>query len=231
MNTPKVTNLKHFGHCWYSLAIPLSVQREQFKALMTSRLAGKFSLIRKIGLVAGILKRMGQNRAKGRQYAKSRGIELKKLVNEFSMMSAGFAVVQDWLGVAEGYPLFKEMFLATGRKEMAWFWPDSSDFFSFDDPFDAFKRYWIAYLDASTRLSLLHYEIPIDKLDSFEVNITDCVYHELFTLFRCPELTKLIFETEYRALKRLAAPIGFNLSQKINIASGGFMCGYVWQHL
>lgn len=227
----KISNLKHFGHCWYSLAIPLSVQREQFKTLMTSRLANRFWLIGKIRLVAAILRRMGQNRVKGRQYAKSKGIKSKRLINEFNMMTAGFATIQDQMGDAEGYPIFAEMVLASGLKEMAWLWPDSSDFFLFDEPFDAFKQYWIAYLDACRRLSLIDYEISIDKSDSFQVNITACVYHELFSVFGYPEMTKLICETECRCLRRLTGPLGFRLSQKDNIASDGSRCDFVWQRL
>ena len=227
----KISNLKHFGDCWHSLAIPLSVKREQFKTLMTSRLANRFSPIRKISLLVGVLKRMGQNSAKGAQYAKSRRIESKRLVNEFNMMTAGFATIQDWLGDAEGYPIFAEMVLASSLKEMTWLWPDSSDFFLFDEPFDAFKQYWIAYLDACRRLSLIDYEISIDKSDSFQVNITACAYHELFSVFGYPEMTKLICETEYRALRRLTGPLGFSLSQKDNIASDDSRCDFVWQRL
>ena len=225
----KSSNLKHFGDCWHSLVIPLSVKREQFKTLMTSRLANKFSSIRKIILLIRVLKRMSQNSAEGAQYAKFSGIESKRLVNDFNMMAAGFATIQDWMGDTEGYPVFAEMVIASGLKEMEWLWPDSNDFILFNEPFDAFKQYWTAYLDACMRLSIIDYEISIDKPDSFQVNITACAYHELFSLFEYPELTKLICETECRCLKSLTRPLGFNLSQKDNIALGGLRCDFVWQ--
>ena len=57
--------------------------------------------------------------------------------------------------------------------------PKPEEFDTFDDPFDAFRQYYMAIFVADREAGLHDFEVIEDSADAFQVNVTYCAYCEI----------------------------------------------------
>lgn len=225
-----VRGIKHFGKCWYSFSdIPKSVKREQFQQMIKSRLARELTLWRKFVFVFKYLSRLKKMHAFTKEYAKERGLNNKRIINDYAGMTTGYAVSLDVFGHERGHSLFSEMFHSIGHKEMSWLWPAYNKFYLLDDPFDAIKLYWTAYLDAASSLSLVDYKVIVDNHNNFQTDVTYCAYNDLFITLGYPELSYLNCEAELCAMKTSMSSANLVLTRASTLAKGASRCTFIWR--
>lgn len=227
---PDVRGIKHFGKCWYSFSnIPKSIKREQFQQMIRSRLARKLTSWGKFVFVFRYLLRLRKMHSCAKEYAKARESKNKRIINDYAGITAGYATSLDVFGQKRGYSLFSEMFHSIGHKEMSWLWPACERFYLLDDPFDAIKAYWTAYLDAADSLSLVDYEIVVDNQDNFQTDVTYCAYNDLFFALGYPELSYLNCEVEFCAMKTSMSSANLVLTRASTLAKGASRCTFTWR--
>ncbi|UZJ40706.1 hypothetical protein OO006_10130 [Prosthecochloris sp. SCSIO W1101] len=225
-----VEGIKNYGKCWYTFPdIPASVKREQFRQMLNSSLLGRLGPWGKIVFVYRYLSMLKKKHVIVKACAEERGISNKNIVSDYAGIVSGYEVSIDMFGREEGHALFGEMFLSIGSGEMAWLWPEYEVFDALDDPFEAIKAYWKAYLDAAQDLSLIDYEIVEDDRDTFRTDITYSAYDDLLFGVGCPELSSLNSEAELSAMKTSFSSSDIVLTKKPAFANEKGCCAFVWK--
>ena len=225
-----VREIKNFGKCWYSFSdIPQSVKRDQFQQMIRSRLAKELTLWKKIVFVFKCLLRLRKMYVFTKEYAKERGINNKRIINDYVGMTTGYAVSLEMFGQERGHLLFSEMFHSIANKEMLWLWPVYYSFYSLNDSFEAIKAYWTAYLDTTDNLSLINYKIITDNQDYFQTDVTYCAFNDLFCTLGYPELSYLNCEAELCAMKTSMSSVNLVLTRVSTLAKGASSCTFIWR--
>ncbi|MGF1835871.1 hypothetical protein [Photobacterium sanguinicancri] len=136
----------------------------------------------------------------------------KRVTQDISMFTSGYSCARDVLGQDAATPLYRQMFLATGKMEMRNLWPEPQLFSAFVDPNQAALDYWLTFMHHYAALEVMHFTIDDQKPDQLTCRITDCAYAKMFAERGCPELANLIREIEHEALMHLFSHTQININ-------------------
>jgi hypothetical protein len=210
-----VRSLRHYGRCWYSVAIPPSVQRWQWRCLADSALYA--ALKRRHGAFArGVLvvrmaldwrraaKRLPHMPLFGAHDGSTAAAAMRR---DFSMFAAGYARLRTSLGADVAAELYPRMFLDTGAMEMHWLTPSASVFGALPDPAAAFADYVAAYFRAYAELGAIDLDVERDD-GHLSLRIRRCAFAQIFNELGAAELAPLVRRMESEHFGGIAAALG-----------------------
>ena len=88
------------------------------------------------------------------------------------------------------------------------FIPSSKDFMSFRDPWEAIRLYFRHWFMAWGREGVAQLEIVQDTDSDFQVHVTDCAWHAIWSEAGYPELAPISQQTDLIFLPRLMGEVG-----------------------
>lgn len=94
-------------------------------------------------------------------------------------MTANFSVLCRIVGRERALEIFKEIMDVVGAAAMSAFMPEPEDFKRAGDPFEAFKKYFMALLAVDKEAGIHDFEVVEDFDAAFQVNVTYCAYCQI----------------------------------------------------
>ncbi len=135
----------------------------------------------------------------------------KRVTQDISMFTSGYSCARDVLGQDTAAPLYRQMFLETGKMEMRNLWPEPQLFSAFSDPNQAALNYWLTFMRHYAALEVMHFTIDDQEPGQLTCRITDCAYAKMFVEQGCPELANLVREMEHEAVVHLFSYTQLNI--------------------
>ena len=94
-------------------------------------------------------------------------------------MAALFFAMSKIVGKERSLEIFKEIMDTVGTVAMSAVMPEPEDFKKVGDPFEAFKKYFMALVAVDKEVGIHGFEVTEDGEDAFQVNVTYCAYCEI----------------------------------------------------
>lgn len=175
----EIKDLRNYGK---PLKIPEGVPRDVEKAVRKEAL----KIIRKhIGLINVIrllFLTMTENRrmsAHDMSVVRQRGLTDEDFLKGQIQMAALFSAISRIVGKERALEISKEIMDTAGPAAMSHIMPEPEHFKKLGDPFEAFKKYYMAIVAADKAAGIHDFEVIEDREDAFQVNVTYCAYCEI----------------------------------------------------
>jgi hypothetical protein len=94
--------------------------------------------------------------------------------------AASFSTVSGIIGKEKALNIFREITEKTYPKLFFYMFPTAEDLNKFDDPFNAFKEWFLAMMEANKNVGLFDYKVVENTGDAFQMDCIWCAWHETF---------------------------------------------------
>ena len=215
------SGLRHYGQCWYDVAIPKTVMTRQWRCLRDSelwkRMQQRLALASKLTFLWRFLFRWQRDYRRARRFLRDNGVTTagKPIARDFSMFASGYGLCRSVLGRQTALKLYRAMFLETGAMELRWLWPSPEIIAAQPEAEAVFRDYINAYFRAYGSLSV--YDLTFSD---GALTVNSCRFAELLAILEAGELSLLVREMELDALRQRATPLGLIVDWVPREASG-----------
>ncbi|MBW2489754.1 MAG: L-2-amino-thiazoline-4-carboxylic acid hydrolase [Deltaproteobacteria bacterium] len=109
-----------------------------------------------------------------------KGLNSKEFIHQQIDWSASFITASKIIGREKALSVFREITEKTYPKLFFTLFPTPEDLNAFDDPFMAFKEWFLVMMEANKNVGLFDYKIVKDTEDAFQMDCFWCVWHETY---------------------------------------------------
>jgi hypothetical protein len=175
----EVKDLKNYGK---PLKIPDGVPKKVQKRVNKESLRiikKNIGLIRLIRLMFLMMRENWRMSKHDMSEVRERGLCDKDFLKGQIQMAAFFFALSKIVGKEKALEIFNEIMDTVGTTAMGAFLPEPEDFKKVGDPFEAFRKYFIAFMAVDKEVGIHDFEVIEDTEDAIQVNVTYCAYYEI----------------------------------------------------
>jgi hypothetical protein len=202
-------------------AVDKKIKREGMRTIR--RRLGLAKMLRLIFLIRKERKRMS---AQDLSFVRQKGLTSKKLIQEQVMMAAVFSAMSKMLGAEKAMEINCEIMESAGPAILENMMPKPEEFEAWDDPFDAFREYYMALLVADREAGLHDFEVVEDSADAFQLNIIYCAYCEIPKRLGIIEACQPICYSDDVFFPEFGKKLGISFVRKETLARGNDVCDF-----
>ncbi len=109
-----------------------------------------------------------------------KGLKNKEFIFQQIEWAASFSIVSEIISEEMAVKIFRKVAEITYPKLFSAVFPTSGEIRDSEDPFNAFKRWFSAMMDANRKAGLFDYEIFEDSPDVLQINCIWCAWYEIY---------------------------------------------------
>jgi len=110
---------------------------------------------------------------------RKKGLTSEKFIEDQIMVAAVFSAMSRMVGKEKALEISYEIIKSAGPTVLENMFPKPEEFSAMENPFDAFKQYYMAIVAADEEAGLHDFEVIEDGEDAFQVNLTYCAFCEI----------------------------------------------------
>lgn len=111
---------------------------------------------------------------------RKKGLNSGEFIYQQVEWAASFATISNIIGREQALKLFIEITVQTYPKLFSAVFPNPEDLKKYDYPFNAFKEWFSAMMEANKNAGLFDYEIAKNTQDVLQINCTWCAWYETY---------------------------------------------------
>ena len=160
---------------------------------------------------------------------REKGMDDRKFLEGQVEMTALFSAVSETTGKEKALKIFKEIIEMGGPEEMGSIMPKPEEFKKVGDPFEAFKKYFMALVKVDKEEGIHNFEVIEDTKDAFQVNITYCAYCEIAKQLGIVEACQPSCDADDVFFPKFCEEMGFKFVRKGTLARGDKVCDFRYE--
>jgi hypothetical protein len=112
--------------------------------------------------------------------ASEKGLNSIEFIHQQIEWAASFSAASIIIGREKALNVFREITEKTYPRLFFYMFPTPEDLNKFDDPFNAFKEWFLAMMEANKNVGLFDYKVVENTGDAFQMDCIWCAWHETF---------------------------------------------------
>jgi len=141
----------------------------------------------------------------------------------------GFSALSRLLGTAKALQVGNDMAREIAPEVLAHIFPPPRDFKTFDDPFEAFKQYYLAHEEGAERTGCHQTNIVDNTDNALRVDVTHCAFDDLAKQLGIREACLLHCHAHDAALPTYLKEIGITYNRAGALPDGVSACVFRFQ--
>lgn len=109
-----------------------------------------------------------------------KGLNSEGFIHQQIDWAASFSAASTIIGSEKALITFREITEKTYPKLFFHMFPTSEELNKFDDPLSAFKKWFLAMMEANKNVGLFDYKIVENTIDTFQIDCTWCAWHKTY---------------------------------------------------
>ena len=109
-----------------------------------------------------------------------KGLNNKEFINQQIEWAVSFSTVSTIIGGEKTIKMFREITEQTYPKLFFHMFPTLENLNEFDDPFNAFKEWFLAMMEVNKNVGLFDYKVVENTGDAFQMDCIWCAWHETY---------------------------------------------------
>jgi len=109
-----------------------------------------------------------------------KGLNSEEFIHQQIEWAASFSEASRIIGREKALKIYRDITEKTYPKLFFYMFPTSEELNTFDDPFIAFKEWFLAMMEANKNVGLFEYNIVEDTGDTFQMDCIWCAWHATF---------------------------------------------------
>lgn len=111
---------------------------------------------------------------------REKGLNSEDFIHQQIDWAASFSTISNIIGREKALIIFRVITEQTYPKLFSAMFPDPEDLEKYNDPFNAFKEWFLAMMDANKKIGLFDYEIAKNTQHILQMNCIWCAWHETY---------------------------------------------------
>ncbi len=109
-----------------------------------------------------------------------KGLNSSEFIYQQIEWAASFSAASKIIGREKALNLFREITEQTYPKLFFYMFPTPEELSEFDDPFNAFKKWFLAMMKANKNVGLFDYKMAENTVGAFQMDCIWCAWHETY---------------------------------------------------
>ena len=123
---------------------------------------------------------------------REKGLYSEEFIHQQIEWAASFSATSDIIGREKALNIHREITEKTYPKLFFYVFPTSEELNTFDDPFIAFKEWFLAMMEANKNAGLFDYKVVEDTGDTFQMDCIWCAWHATYKQLEAEESCILV---------------------------------------
>jgi hypothetical protein len=111
---------------------------------------------------------------------REKGLNSEEFFHQQREWAATFSAISEIAGKEAALKICREIAMQTYPKLFFYVFPKTADLNAFDDPFNAFKKWFLAMMEANKDAGLFDYKLEENTVDAFQIDCLWCAWHEAY---------------------------------------------------
>jgi hypothetical protein len=162
---------------------------------------------------------------------RARGLRDEDFIGQQVEWAASFRAFDGIMGTEKAVRVFSEIVELTSPGMFGFMFPSPEEIKELGDPFDAFKRWFIALMEANQDASAHDYEISEDSGDAFGVDCVWCAWHAIQSELGVEEACIPICHTDDVFFPDYCRRMGVRYLRTTTLARGSDRCDFRFERM
>ncbi|MBN1573207.1 MAG: L-2-amino-thiazoline-4-carboxylic acid hydrolase [Deltaproteobacteria bacterium] len=157
---------------------------------------------------------------------KEMGLDDEQFIREQITLAAVFSAIKRTAGADKANEIIRLLSERIGGDTLEYVMPAPDDFLEFKNPFHAFRDYLTSVAEGDNREGCHRVEIVENTGDNFQMNITYCVWYDIYRRLGVPEACLVSCYSDEVLLPNYLKPLGARFVRTGTIAGGAPVCDF-----
>jgi hypothetical protein len=154
------------------------------------------------------------------------GLDDERFIRDQVTLAAVFSAIKRTAGAEKANEIIRLLSERIGGETLKYVMPPQEDLLKFKDPFHAYKKYLVSVAEGDNREGCHRVEIVENTGDTFQMNITYCVWYDIYRRLGVPEACLVSCYSDEVLLPNYLKPLGARFVRAGTIAGGASVCDF-----